>query len=385
MASLFLFKNFNFLILISNYFVYLQIELIIFEMKKIVIALIILVSAGVMQAKNLLSEGFEYANHDDETPMGWICDDASWLCGYQDKDHNRSPHNGLWYAYTNANESWMFIPVYFSTQLQYKFSYWAVSDGSYTVELWAGTQANADSMAQLFLSETVNSTNYEVFSNYITTVNDNYDYFGIHAIADDDAYFLTIDDICINYIIQYDFSATPYETDTILQPGANITFNCKVINEGYESITIYMSTHTEHFTDVHFYVNGEMTNSFPIVQDETVAIRGTATLRPDVEPGSLCWLDVMFDIDCGCATAMYTYWATVVADGIEENLTKISVYPNPSTGNVTIEGSGVITVFNIAGQVVLTKEIIEKEMITLDKGIYFIKKNDYVTEKLIVQ
>lgn len=30
MASLFLFKNFNFLILISNYFVYLQIELIIF-------------------------------------------------------------------------------------------------------------------------------------------------------------------------------------------------------------------------------------------------------------------------------------------------------------------------------------------------------------------
>lgn len=354
-------------------------------MKKFIIALIILLAVGVMQAKNLLTEGFEYANHDGETPMGWTCDDASWLCGFQDKDHNRTPHSGSWYTYTNANESWMFIPVYFSTQLQYKFSYWAVSDGSYTVELWAGTQATVGDMEQLFLTETVNNTSYEVFSTYIATVNGNYDYFGIHAIADDNAYFLTIDDICIDYIVQYDFSATPYETDTILQPGANITFNCKIVSEGYEPITIYMSTHTEYFTDVHFYVNGEMTSSFPISQDETVAIRGTATLRSDVEPGSRCWFDVMFDIDCGCATAMYTYWATVVADGIEETLTKASVYPNPSTGNVTIEGSGLITVFNVAGQVVLTKEIIEKEIITLDKGTYFIKKNDGTTEKLVIQ
>lgn len=354
-------------------------------MKKIVIALILLVSASVIQANNLITESFEYANHDGETPLGWTCDDASWLCGYQDKDHNRKPHTGFWYVYTNANESWMFIPAFLSTQLQYKISYWAISDGSYTVELWAGTQDNASNMSQLLLTETVNSANYEIFSTYIETLNGNYDYFGIHAIANENAYYLTLDDICIDYIVQYAFSASPYETDTILQPGDNITFNCKVLNEGYESITIYMSTHTEFFTDVHFYVNGEMTNHFPIVQDETVAIRGTATLRPEIEPGTTCWFDVMFTIDCGCATAMYTYWATVAADGIDDNQVKTAIYPNPSTGHVTIEGSGIITIFNSLGQEVFAKEIVEKETIMLEKGIYFVKKDNGVTEKLIVE
>lgn len=354
-------------------------------MKKFLITILVLFAARMAYASSIFSESFEYANHDGETPVGWTCDDNSWLCGYQDKDHNRIPHSGSWYAYTNADESWMFMPIYMSSQLQYRFKYWAISDGSYTLELWAGTQDNAGNMVQLLFSESVNSGVYESFSAYIDDITGNYDYLGIRAVSDAGAYHLTIDDIVVDQIVQYDFSASPHETDTVLQPGANIVFTCKITSIGFEPITIYMTPSTEYFTDIHFYVDGEETNQFPIVQDETVPIRGTATLRPDVEPGARCWFDVIFTIDCGCATAMYTYWATVVSDGVDENFEEISWYPNPSTGNVTFEGAGQITIYNTLGQIVLTKEIIEKETIMLESGVYFVKTNHKPAVKLIVR
>lgn len=354
-------------------------------MKKFYITLIILLAAHVVRAESIFNESFEYANHDGEIPAGWACDDSSWLCGFQEKDHNRKPHSGSWYAYTNAEEAWMFMPIYFSNLVQYRCSYWAISDGSYDVELWAGTQASEGDMVQLLYTATINSGVYEKFAEYISDINGSYDYLGIRAVAHDGAYHLTIDDINVDMIVQYSFHASPAQFDTILQPGANVNFNCKVTNTGFESLTIYITPHSEYFTDIHFYVNDEMTNQFPIVQDETVPIRGTATLKPDVVPGNSCWFDVMFEIDCGCATAMFTYWATVVSDGINENYTGTSIYPNPSTGNVTIEGDGNIMVFNTKGQMILTKEIIGKETITLEKGIYYIKKNGDYTEKLIVE
>ena len=354
-------------------------------MKKFYIAILILLAAKFAFAEKILNEGFEYGNHDGETPIGWTCNDASWLCGYQDKDHNRTPHTGFWYAYTDADESWMFMPVYMSSLLQYQFSYWAISDGSYSLEIWAGTDASADDMAQLLAANTVNSGFYECFAEYNKTVNSSYDYIGIHAVADDAAYHLTIDDIIIEEIYQYDFYPSPTSFDTVASAGATISFRCKMVSHGFETVQIYMTPHSEFFTNTHFFVDEVMTTSFPIAYGETVMIKGETTLRPDIEPGTLCWLDVMFDIDCGCSSAMFTLWTTVTSDGIEENHTEIAVYPNPSTGNVTIEGDGVITVYNVSGQEVLTKEIIEKETITLNKGVYFIKRKDSLADKLIVE
>ena len=61
-------------------------------------------------AGSILIEGFEYANHDFVKPIGWVCDDDSWLCGYLEKDHNRIPHTGNWYAFSNADDSSSIIP-----------------------------------------------------------------------------------------------------------------------------------------------------------------------------------------------------------------------------------------------------------------------------------
>lgn len=355
-------------------------------MKKLIVTLLILLAAGVAQGGVIFNESFEYASQDGVPPIGWTTANDSWLCGYQNQDHNRQPHTGNWYAYTNSAESWMFIPIYFSELLQYRVSLWAISDGGYQIEIWVGNGATPGAMEQLLLNDIVSSGSYDLFSTYIHEITANYDYFGIHAVQ---SYcgdcILSIDDIVVEQIVQYDFEASPYELDTVMQAGATAVFYCKVKSYGFEDLTIYMTPHTEYFTDIHFYVNGEMTNQFPIVQDETVLIRGTATLRPDVQPGDRCWVDVRFDIDCGCASAMFTFWATVASDGIEENYHEISLYPNPSTGNVTIEGNGTISIFNSLGQTVLTKEIIDKETIMLEKGVYFVKKENGLTEKLIVR
>lgn len=355
-------------------------------MKKLCLTILVSLIVNTGLAQTVLNEGFEYGNHDGETPVGWICEDASWLCGYQVKDHNRTPHEGSWYAYTNADESWMFLPMYISQPLKYRFSYWAISDGSYTLEFWAGNRATIDDMTELLCAVNVDSGAYENFDAYIDAIGASYDFIGIRAIASEGAYHLSIDDIQIKQIVQYSFEALPAENDTTMTAGAEFTFHFKFRNDGYESpLKVYITPHTEYFTDINFYINGELTTVFYINQDETIAIRGTAKLRSDIEPGTLCWFDVLFSIDCGCATAMYTYWATVVTEGSEENIVSTSIYPNPSTGNVTIEGNGTITVFNALGQKILTKDIIEKDIITLDKGIYFVKKNDGSTEKLIIE
>jgi hypothetical protein len=354
-------------------------------MKKLYFTLILLLSAVLAKADSIFIEGFEYANQDGEMPVGWVNANDTWLCGFKEKDHNRKPHTGNWYAYTNSAESWMFMPMNMSSNFQYRFSLWAISDGVFQLEIWGGDQPYPSEMTQLLLSENVSSGSYEQFSNYIADMAKDYRYFGIHAVSAYGYYTLTIDDIWIDKVDQYSFRAIPTEMDTVMHAGDNIVFNCKVKDEGYEALTIYMAAYSQFFTDVHFYVNGQMTNHFDILPDQTVPIRGTATLQPGIEPGTLCWFDLMFTIDCGCATAMFTYWATVDTDGVDENYPKLSLYPNPSTGDVTIEGDGEISIFDSFGKEVLKTEIVEKETITLKSGVYFIRRENSPTEKLIVK
>lgn len=356
-----------------------------FDMKKIYFTLLLLVLAGFSYATNIFTETFEYANHDGEVPLGWTCNDQSWLCGYLEKDHNRIAHTGDWYAYTNADDAWMFMPIYQNSQLKYRYSFWSISDGSFEVEFWAGNEMRPESMSQRLFTVTVNSGEYEYFSEYIETITENYDFLGIHAIAATGAFHLSIDDIDVDMIERYALHASPAENDTILVAGSHITFNCKVQNDGYEPFNAFITSYSSYFDDIQFSINGEPTNSFHLVQDEVVTINGVATLHDDVEPGTSCWFDVMFTLDCNCATAMYTYWATVVAESVEEHYADMSVYPNPSKGNVTIEGNGLISIFNLLGQEVFKTEVIGKETVMLEPGIYFLRKKDNSVTKIIVE
>lgn len=354
-------------------------------MKKIFITLLLVLAVHFAHASGIFYEGFEYANHDEQTPIGWNVDNETWLCGYLEKDHNRIAHSGNWYAYTNGAESWMLMDLNMSTQLQYRFSLWAISDGEFQLEIWAGNEASPNAMTQLMLNEIVSNGNYENISAYIEEVNDNYQYIGIHAVQSycSDC-ILTIDDINIEMVDMYSMDVTPASIETNMAPGTEAMFKFRFINTGYESLTVYITPITEYFTDIHISANGVECTSFPAEPNEIVEISCVATMKPEITTGSLTWIDIRFWLDCGCATTMFTFWATAEMDAVEEHFSETNVYPNPSDGNVTIEGNGIATITNILGQVVLQKEIHDKEIVTLESGVYFIKINN-TTRKVVIQ
>ena len=506
-------------------------------MKRLFITLFILLAAVVAKADSIFIEGFEYANHDGETPIGWVCNDASWLCGYLEKDHNRIPHNGNWYAYTNADESWMFMEMFMSHELKYRFYLWAISDGEYDIEIWAGRGPSQEQMTQLLLTKNINSDEYYRYSEYVETMDTNYQFFGIHAVAHEGAYNLTIDDIYVDMVARYNMEVLPVEKDTVMYPGTQAHYHYTVQNTGYEELQIFMTPHTEFFTDFDFYADGNTSSSFPTVPNQTVDAGFYATLMPTLTPGTLGWVDIMFTVSCDCVTRMATMWVTVLdtktefpivqnfdadnfmyagwvvmgdgprrwiwsgetdgmllfkasetdctsllfspkmllnGDGntlsfkmfhtnshpdkddrvnvyyntelslenatllgtinrhdnetgwaehllgfesngsesfiiieavgdfgenimiddiviyntplsVEENETaSFNIYPNPSNGQFTVEGDGIMTITNTLGQVVFRNEVIERETVTLEKGIYFISING-MSKKLVVR
>lgn len=281
-------------------------------MKKTFLTLLACLALTSVQASSILFESFEYANHDLQVPTGWISGNDSWLCGYLDKDHNRTPHTGNWYAFTDADESWMFTPLFISSQLKYRFSCWAITDGSYTLEFWAGNNASVEGMSQLLFTTTVSSSNYVLVTDYVEQILSDFQYIGIHALADEGAYHLTLDDINVDMVEKYDFTASPTNADTVLYPGSQATYHFKVQNLGYEPIDVIFSPSHEFFDDIHFTVEGSPCTVFHLEPEEGKEVIATATLPEDAIPGTTCWLDIMLVLDCNCATSMTTLWVTVL-------------------------------------------------------------------------
>ena len=290
-------------------------------------------------AGNILNEGFEYANHDLEKPIGWVCDDNSWLCGYLEKDHNRMPHTGNWYAFSDTEDAWMYMPMYLIPSMRYRFTCWAISDDSFQLEFWAGTSPLPDNMHTLLLSETVASGVYEKFSAFVETIPDNCDYIAIHAVGQRGSY-LTIDDVEVDMVEQYQFEAEAITGDTVMYPGTQAIFHFIIHNTGYDPVDVTVHPSNEYFTNFSCYSNGVSSMTFPTQPDEYVEVTTYATLRPEIEPGTVAWLDINMTIPCNCNTAMVTFWVTPIEPlQSSENNLNISIFPNPATDFVTIEAN----------------------------------------------
>ena len=65
-------------------------------------------------------------------------------------------------------------------------------------------------------------------------------------------------------------------------------------------------------------------------------------------------------------------------------VTPFKIYPNPSQGNITVEGNGHLSVRNVLGQEIFTKEIEGLINLELSKGIYFVEMNGR-TQKVVVE
>ncbi len=73
-------------------------------------------------------------------------------------------------------------------------------------------------------------------------------------------------------------------------------------------------------------------------------------------------------------------------NGLDEpsQVLSMSVYPNPTSGRFTIEGFGQMTITNVLGQTVMTKDIDGKETVELSQGMYFVSLNGN-TQKIVVE
>jgi hypothetical protein len=68
----------------------------------------------------------------------------------------------------------------------------------------------------------------------------------------------------------------------------------------------------------------------------------------------------------------------------EQTEATFSVYPNPAHGTFTVEGTGQMTVSNVLGQIILTKEINGQTVVALPQGLYFVKLGGAV-RKIVVE
>ena len=73
-------------------------------------------------------------------------------------------------------------------------------------------------------------------------------------------------------------------------------------------------------------------------------------------------------------------------NGLDEpsQASSMSVYPNPTSGRFTIEGFGQMSITNVLGQTVMTKDIDGKETVELPQGMYFVSLNGN-TQKIVVE
>ena len=358
-------------------------------MKKLLLILLVSLMTTYAFAGNILNESFEYANHDLEKPIGWICDDNSWLCGYLEKDHNRIPHTGNWYAFSDTEDAWMYMPMYLVPSMRYRFTCWAISDETYQLEFWAGNSPTPNDMHTLLLSTTVSSGNYEKYSAFVETIPDNCEYIAIHAISQRGSY-LTIDDIEVDMVEQYQFEAEAITGDTVMYPGTQAIFHFLIHNTGYDSVDVTLHPSDEFFTDFSCYSNGISSMTFPTQPDEFVEVTTYATLRPEIEPGRVTWLDINMTIPCNCNTAMVTFWVTPLEPMlVEENQQNISIFPNPTTDFVTIEAEDLlqVTLLDMTGKTLSSTAAkgnsVHLDVSGLKAGVYLISAKTRSTSSFV--
>lgn len=358
-------------------------------MKKLLFTLFICLSTTFVFAGNLLNEGFEYANHDFEKPVGWICDDNSWLCGYLEKDHNRIPHSGNWYAFSNTEDAWMYMPMYLIPSMRYRFTCWAISDETYQLEFWAGSSTTPDDMHTLLLRETVASGMYEKFSAFVATIPENCEYIAVHAISQRGSY-ITIDDIEVDMVEQYTFEAEAITGDTVMYPGSQAIFHFLIHNTGYDPVDVTVHPSNEFFTNFSCYSNGISRMTFPTQPDEYVEVTTYATLRPEIEPGTVAWLDINMTIPCNCNTALVTFWVTPLEPlQLPESNLNISIYPNPATDFVNIEAEDLqqVTLMDLTGKTLSSTaakgNFVRLDVSGLKAGTYLISAKTRSTSSLV--
>ena len=173
----------------------------------------------------------------------------------------------------------------------------------------------------------------------------------------------------------------------------NYPFAFAINKEGQAYVIVWDDTESDNtFSSVNL-TNGSTTvigvmealdgMAFDLVTDELFAVNDSEVYYIDPQNPQLYYVGEVggsdpVDFDYGFF--MVYDWDAVV----ESNAESVNLYPNPTQGQVTVEGTGVLSIVNMLGQTILTQEIEEKATIELPKGMYIVRLNNAVS-KLVVE
>ncbi|MCQ2320466.1 MAG: T9SS type A sorting domain-containing protein [Bacteroidales bacterium] len=345
-------------------------------MKKLLLLLSICIATSYVYSETIFQDGFEYANTEGEVPLGWTSPEKQWICGQFENDHNRKPHHGNWYTYTEEEEAWLFMRADALPGIHYNLSFWTISDGPFQMEILYGNNPNPESMSGTIApANEIDSENYLQFS-VEYDLYENYDlYLGFHAISLGGT-ALCIDDVAIDQMHQYDFMVKVMTTDTLdLAYGESANFRFSVLNTGYDRETLVLSSPSEMFTDTHCFIDGEAVTRFDIEPNENIIIDVTTTLIDQEIPYTYAWLDVMVGSTHNCNTGMASFFVRPIpGTQISENKNRIIIYPNPACKSINIDHEEFenAIIYDANGRHILSSQSKHIDIQSLKPGLYSI-------------
>lgn len=128
--------------------------------------------------------------------------------------------------------------------------------------------------------------------------------------------------------------------------------------------------------DVSFY-----NMAFDMLTGELFTLLNSQVYYIDHSTGEYCYLgDLGGDEYVEINGLFMTYDWDVVG---ESNVESLNVYPNPTQGQFTVEGTGSMVITNLLGQEILRQEIEEKATVELPAGMYIVRLNNAISKVVV--
>lgn len=249
-------------------------------MKKITTLLIALSISVTGFSQTIFEDGFEIGNTNATSPSGWHCgENPIWMAGNGEQSQNRSAHTGSWYAYFPFNSnSWMYQEVDLVANQIYEFSMWYKTDGDegFQYEIKWGSDTLETAMTNTIQSSmAINNTEYQQFIATFSPTTSGTFYIGIHGISTNNPWYLCIDDIKVETVIDYNFELTRINNDTVVNSGSSYDYFVAIKNIGINADSYSLSSSSEW--DVEFYDKAGMeqisTLSLESYVSDTIIVR----------------------------------------------------------------------------------------------------------------
>lgn len=173
-------------------------------MKKLYAIVLMWLLIGRSFAQVLVNETFENGNADGQPPVGWICTDGGWKCGYQEKNRNCIPHEGDWCVYSICNtDTWMYKEINVTAGNYYLVSFWHIILGNkcFDFEVKAGSSPMSSAMTIMVVPQMlVNNNLYVQTIGVFQATTTGFVYVGFHSVDDNSQCYMLIDDLVIEQI-----------------------------------------------------------------------------------------------------------------------------------------------------------------------------------------